>query len=359
MENLDEFIAFIRKTQMSHIYKPVMLQAVLRRGGTATKAEIAEDIIKRDVLQHEHYRRNVIDKQPGWRLERDGALVKDGGTYRLAPPFDQLRESDRLALITECEKRIEDFLERVGDKFNNRNDDPVPGGLRYEILKRAGGRCELCGVSHDEVPLDVDHIVPRAKGGDNDPSNLQVLCRTCNAQKRDRDDTDFRKINESYSDRNDGCLFCQRENGDDPLAFMFEDLYPVTPGHTLIVPRRHVADYFELHQAEKNAIDRLVVARKEELEAGDPSITPVAQLDRALPSEGRGAGCAIIFNGLPCFCQSHVGRLCPICAKGFQRRDCLLLEIGREVRVSLNHRYAFVARQVHHLVERYPLLNEP
>lgn len=273
MENLDDFIELIRTTRMTHIYKPVMLQAVLRRGGAATRAEIAEDIIQRDVLQHEHYKRKIIDRQPGQRLERDGALVKDGETYRLAPPFSGLRKSERIELIAECEKRIEDFLDRVGDRFNNRNDGAVPGSLRYEVLKRAGGRCELCGVSHDEVQLDVDHIQPRAKGGSNDISNLQVLCRTCNAQKRDRDDTDFREVNESYEHRNAECIFCQRENGDDPLAFMFEDHYPVTKGHTLIVPRRHVADYFELHQAEKNAIDRLMVSRKAELEASDPLIS--------------------------------------------------------------------------------------
>jgi ATP adenylyltransferase len=126
------------------------LQAVLKRGGVATKEEISADIVSRDVLQHEHYRRNVIDQQPGWRLERDGALVKDGNEYRLAPPFDELRPSERMELIAECERRIEDFIAAYGDRFRGRNDDPVPGSVRYEVLKRAGGRCELCGTSHDE-----------------------------------------------------------------------------------------------------------------------------------------------------------------------------------------------------------------
>ena len=66
---------------------------LLKRDGVATKEEIAADIVSRDVLQHEHYRRNVIDQQPGWRLERDGALVKDDDAYRLAPPFDELKPS--------------------------------------------------------------------------------------------------------------------------------------------------------------------------------------------------------------------------------------------------------------------------
>lgn len=273
MKTLDEFRKLIQTTQMSHIYKPVMLQAVLKRGGVASKEEIAADIVGRDVLQHEHYRRNVIDRMPGKRLVRDGALVKEGDFYRLAPPFDQLRGSERLELISECERRIEDFIENYGDRYRGRNDDPIPGSLRYEVLKRSGGRCELCGASHDEVPLDVDHIVPRNRNGSNEPANLQVLCRTCNAQKRDTDDTDFREVNASYAHRDETCVFCQKECGDDELAFVVEDGHPVTPGHSLIIPRRHVEDYFNLHQAERNAIDRLLKRQREELMREDNSIT--------------------------------------------------------------------------------------
>ncbi len=44
-------------------------------------------------------------------------------------------------------------------------------------------RCAKCGAGHD---LTVDHIVPRSKGGKNDASNLQWLCRTCNSAKGNR-----------------------------------------------------------------------------------------------------------------------------------------------------------------------------
>jgi ATP adenylyltransferase len=37
--------------------------------------------------------------------------------------------------------------------------------LRYEILRRAGYRCELCGVSAGERAIEVDHIFPRKRGG--------------------------------------------------------------------------------------------------------------------------------------------------------------------------------------------------
>ena len=70
----------------------------------------------------------------------------------------------------------------------------VPGSMRYEVLRRAGGRCELCGISKDEAPLDIDHIQPRKYGGKTVPENLQALCARCNTIKGARDNTDFRDL---------------------------------------------------------------------------------------------------------------------------------------------------------------------
>lgn len=56
---------------------------------------------------------------------------------------------------------------------------------RAEVL--APGRCALCGRTPlgDQVKLVVDHKVPQAWGGSNEPENLQPLCEDCNAGKRD------------------------------------------------------------------------------------------------------------------------------------------------------------------------------
>ena len=74
---------------------------------------------------------------------------------------------------------------------NYQNFDPVGESLRYEILTR-DRVCQLCGATREQERLEVDHIVPRSKGGTNDPDNLQVLCAPCNRGKSNRDDTDFR-----------------------------------------------------------------------------------------------------------------------------------------------------------------------
>jgi 5-methylcytosine-specific restriction endonuclease McrA len=59
--------------------------------------------------------------------------------------------------------------------------------LRFEILKRDDYRCQMCGVTaKDGATLEIDHIHPVSKGGTNEPDNLQVLCRDCNAGKSDQ-----------------------------------------------------------------------------------------------------------------------------------------------------------------------------
>lgn len=57
------------------------------------------------------------------------------------------------------------------------------------------------------------------------------------------------------------------------LAIAFYDSFPVTEYHTLIIPKRHVKDYFELVQAEINAINKLVSQVRMELLKIDASIS--------------------------------------------------------------------------------------
>lgn len=58
--------------------------------------------------------------------------------------------------------------------------------LRFSILERDGFACRYCGARAPRAELQVDHILPRAKGGTNHPDNLVTACRDCNAGKSAR-----------------------------------------------------------------------------------------------------------------------------------------------------------------------------
>ena len=51
-------------------------------------------------------------------------------------------------------------------------------------IRDGDAHCSRCLSTHD---LEVDHIRPVSKGGDDSPSNLQVLCRPCHAAKTAED----------------------------------------------------------------------------------------------------------------------------------------------------------------------------
>ena len=52
------------------------------------------------------------------------------------------------------------------------------------------------------------------------------------------------------------------------LAVALFDGYPVSPGHSLIVPRRHIADLLDLTQEEQTAIWALVAPVRQNIEEG-------------------------------------------------------------------------------------------
>ncbi len=59
--------------------------------------------------------------------------------------------------------------------------------LRRKIMIRDNYTCQICGkYMPDEVGLQIDHIVPIAKGGKSIASNLRVLCSKCNGWKSDK-----------------------------------------------------------------------------------------------------------------------------------------------------------------------------
>lgn len=55
--------------------------------------------------------------------------------------------------------------------------------MRFTILNRDGFRCKYCGRSAEETKLEVDHIIPVARGGKSVEENLITACMECNRGK--------------------------------------------------------------------------------------------------------------------------------------------------------------------------------
>jgi 5-methylcytosine-specific restriction endonuclease McrA len=70
---------------------------------------------------------------------------------------------------------------------------PIPPEVRKYVFERDRYQCQSCGKTQLETQLSIDHIIPLARGGQNDISNLQTLCCPCNRQKKHHLDPRFRR----------------------------------------------------------------------------------------------------------------------------------------------------------------------
>jgi 5-methylcytosine-specific restriction endonuclease McrA len=61
--------------------------------------------------------------------------------------------------------------------------------VRAYLLEKWGRRCAYCGTTN--VPFELDHIVPRRRGGSNRVTNLALCCHSCNQAKGDRTAAEF------------------------------------------------------------------------------------------------------------------------------------------------------------------------
>ena len=73
------------------------------------------------------------------------------------------------------------------------------------------------------------------------------------------------------------CVFCNLDESrieiENDLALSFKDIYPVTNGHTLVIPKRKVQSFFDLTKEETAAMFELLHLQKEDLKNKDSSIT--------------------------------------------------------------------------------------
>jgi hypothetical protein len=82
---------------------------------------------------------------------------------------------------------IEQARESAGKRIR------VMPSMRWQVFQRDNWRCVACGKhADDEILLEVDHIIPRSKGGKNEIGNFQTLCKVCNIGKSNKDNTDIK-----------------------------------------------------------------------------------------------------------------------------------------------------------------------
>ncbi len=75
------------------------------------------------------------------------------------------------------------------------------------------------------------------------------------------------------TDPNNPCIFCDLKKQDiiyeNDYAFVSYDPYPVSKFHSLIIPKRHIRNFFDLNEKELNACNQLIKRIKSKIENDD------------------------------------------------------------------------------------------
>ena len=156
--------------------------------------------IKNALLSRRQLRRSRRNRKTCYRKARflnrtrpDGWLAPSL-QHRVLSTLNWVRKFIRLAPI----QRIAQELVRFDLQLMQ---NPEISGIEYQqgelqgyevreyLLEKWGRTCVYCGV--ENVPLEVEHIQPRSKGGSERVSNLTLACHSCNQRKGNQDIQDF------------------------------------------------------------------------------------------------------------------------------------------------------------------------
>lgn len=114
--------------------------------------------------------------------------------HRVDTTVSWVKRLRRLAPITELAQELVRFdMQRMQDAeiscVEYQQGELAGYEVREYLLEKFGRRCQYCDAR--DVPLQVEHMQAKARGGTNRVSNLALACRLCNEQKGARDLREF------------------------------------------------------------------------------------------------------------------------------------------------------------------------
>jgi uncharacterized protein YozE (UPF0346 family) len=123
--------------------------------------------------------------------ERDdpiGDLANDALTDKSFPTeTDSIKIIKGHLMFSRASDEAIQALHEAFDEFERKNKSRsgISLKLRFEIFKADNYKCQICGASarEDSVKLEIDHKIPKTKGGTDDRTNLWTLCFKCNRGK--------------------------------------------------------------------------------------------------------------------------------------------------------------------------------
>lgn len=157
-------------------------------------AEVAHrgELVKRRMEQRRTLRRGRRTRHTRYRQprfdnrHRPSTWVPPSRESRVANVVTWVRRLQKIAPVTRLAMELVRFDTQLMENPEVRGVGYQQGTLAgYEVreylLEKWGRKCSYCGKK--DVPLEVEHIIPRARGGSDCVSNLALACNPCNVAK--------------------------------------------------------------------------------------------------------------------------------------------------------------------------------
>lgn len=176
------------------LYSPIYLQggsesweatAVMywgKRHRTRKQRDIQDKYLekrRRRMKDDEEYRKNVANYQKEYRIKNSIELAKKRRErYKNDPEYRERITRQKKESLKRNASKTDSSKKRALDR--NRYIK-----FRFQVLSRDSFCCRYCGKRPPEVILEIDHVVPRSKGGESKEENYVASCRECNSGKFD------------------------------------------------------------------------------------------------------------------------------------------------------------------------------
>lgn len=156
--------------------------------------------IKSSIDERRVYRRSRRSRKTRYRKPRFNNRRRHKGWL---PPSLEARVNQTLNAVNKLKKLIPlSSIATEHVKFNTQLlQNPEISGVEYQqgklfgyevreyLLEKWGRKCAYCG--RTDVPMEIEHIVPKSRGGTDRVSNLTLACRRCNQKKGNRTAEEF------------------------------------------------------------------------------------------------------------------------------------------------------------------------
>ena len=125
-----------------------------------------------------------------WLKKNAESVAAYKAAYRSNPEKKEIERRQRAAY----REKNKEFISEIKRNARAVKRNAIGSHTRHDVERLMGlqkGRCACCRDDLTVTGRHVDHVIPLAAGGSNNPDNIQLLCPTCNMQKNTKHPIDF------------------------------------------------------------------------------------------------------------------------------------------------------------------------